>query len=428
MNFFRRSIFKFAFSSTFFYFLSLLFGLHLNGQDYVTFRSALESIKERANWTLGPLRIDPSLQFDLSYDNNIYGTYGRREPISDYVASLAAPFSIYLPFRNWLILSFTDNPQYLHFFELKNESSFNNSYSLGARLLLLNRLVLSGSYGFNRAKFRVSSEIERRVFQQVEGSGGSLFFETARGTAIGVIGTTSRYTYEDETLPGDITLLSTSLNRKEDNVRLEFYRQALVDSSFFFNFGFTDYVFDHPQSRYRDSYSYQAYAGIRFPLLGRARGLLSLGYKNLRPREPGREGYSGPVGNTGLDFRFARFGLRFQLLRDVPFSYYEDSIFFMDSRLGAGLSFYLTRNIRLDYDFSLGRGEYPEGVLIPMPDGTYQEIQRKDRYLSHSGSVVFRVLRNTGIGFRISNWERESNSLTYNTDRRMAGVFLVYDF
>jgi hypothetical protein len=409
-------------------FLAFLFGPKLNGQTYTPFHVELESIKEKANWTLGPLLIDPSLQFDLSYDDNIYGTYGGRGPISDYVASLAAPFNIYVPFRNWLILSFTDNPQYLHFFELKNESSFNNSYSLGARLLLLNRLVLSGSYGFNRAKYRVSSEIESRVFQQVESSSGSLFFETARETAIGVLGSTSRYKHEDETLSGEVTFLSTSLNRKEDNFRLEFYRQAFVDSSFFLNFGFTDYAFDYSQSRYRDSYSYQAYAGIRFPLLGRARGLLSLGYKNFRPREPERKGYSGPVGNTGLDFRFARFGLRFQLVRDVPFSYYEDSIFFIDSRLGAGLSFYPTQNIRLDYDFSLGRGEYPEGTLIPMPDGTYQKIQRKDTYLIHSASIVFRVFRNTGIGFRISNWERESNSLTYNSDRRTAGVFLSYDF
>jgi len=406
----------------------MLIAPDLDGQTYIPFRTELESIKERANWTLGPLLIDPSLQFNLLYDDNIYGTYGRQEPIPDYIASIAVPFSIHLPFRNWLILSFTDNPEYLYFFELENESTFNNSYSLGARLLLLNRLVLSGSYGFNRAKYRALSEIEQRISEQIEASSASLFLETVRGTAIGVVGSTRRYAYQDETLPGEATSLSTSLNRKEDDLRLEFYRPTLVDSSFFLNFGYTDYAFDYPQYRYRDSYSYQAYAGIRFPLLGRARGLLSLGYKNLKPREPDREAYSGPVGNTSLDFRLGRFGLRFQLLRDVPFSYYERSVFYIDSRLGAGLSFYLTQNIRLDYDFSIGRNEYPEGILITLPDGTSQEIRRKDDYLSHSGSVVFRILRNTGIGSRISYSERDSNYFMYNSDRWTATIFLIYDF
>jgi hypothetical protein len=428
MNFFKRSVLKGAVALAFIYSLAFLFVLSLNAQSYSTFRAEMESIKKNANWTLGPLWIDPGLLFNLDYDSNIYGTYGGRQPVSDYVASIAVPVSIYFPLRNRLILSFTDIPEYLYYFKLNSESSFNNSYSLAARLLFLQRLVLSGSYAFNRAKYRVSSEIESRIFQQIEGPTGSLFFETAIGTAVGFIGSTSRYTYQDETLLGAVSPLSISWNRKEDNLRLEFYRPIFVGSSFFFNFGFTEYAFDYPQSRYRDSYSYQAYAGIRFPLLGRARGLLSLGYKNFRPREQGRETYSGPVGNTSVDFRFGRFGLRFQLVRDVPFSYYTDSIFFISTSLGAGLSFYLTRNIRLDYDFFLGKGKYPEGILISLPDGTNQEIQRKDTYASHSGSVVVRILRTTGIGLKINYGKRESNYFVYNTDRWMAGIFLIYDF
>jgi hypothetical protein len=401
---------------------------NLYGQTYIPFRTELELIKNRANWTFGPFLIDPSLRFDFSYDNNVYGTYGRQEPIPDYVASIAVPISVYLPLRNRLILSFTDTPEYLYFVDLENERTFNNSYSLGARILLLNRLALSGTYGFNRAKYRFSSEIERRAFQQIEASGASLFLETARGTAIGFVGLTNRYTYEEESFPGQENSLSTSLNRKEDNLRLEFYRQVWVDSSFFVNVGYTDYAFDNPQASFRDSYSYQGNVGIRFPLLGRARGLLSLGYKNFTPRQPGKKRYSGPVGNTGLDFRIARFGLRFQLFRDVPFSYAEASVFYIDSRAGAGLSFYLTRNIRLDYDFSIGRNEYPEGVLISLPDGTSREIRRKDNFLSHSGGIIFRILRNTGIGFRISYWKRDSNYFVYNSDRWTAGAFIIYDF
>ncbi len=423
----RPAFIKQAVVLSFLCFLTLSAAPSLRAQDYQTFRSELRSIEERANWSLGPLRIDPSLAFNLSYDSSVYGTYGFQEPVPDYIASIALPFSIYFPFRERLILSFTDRPEYLYFFDLKDERSFNNSYSLGARLRLLNRFVFSGSYGFERAKYRVSSEIERRVFQQVERSSGSIFFETPRETAIGIIGSRNRFTYEDDVLPGGGTPLSVSLNRTEDNLRLEFYRRALVDGSFFLNFGYTDYAFLNPESSYRDSYSYQANAGVRFPLLGRARGLLSLGYKNFIPRAADRKRFSGFIGNTSLEFRFTRFNLRFQLLRDVPFSYYFDNIYFLENRVGAGLSFYLTRFLRLDYDFFYARSEYPETVLISLPDGTTQEIQRKDNYRSHSASLVFRVIRNTGLGLRASYGDRKSNYL-YNMDRWTAGLFLVYDF
>ncbi len=416
-----------AFALAFLCFLTLPFTLKLGAQEYRTFRSDLESIKSEENWAFGPFRIDPSLAFNLSYDSSVYGTYGTLEPVPDYIASIALPIAVYLPFRDRLILSFTDRPEYLYFFDLKDERSFNNSYSLGARLLLLNRFVFSGSYGFDRAKYRISSEIEQRVFQQTESSSASLFLETTRDTALGVIGSRSHFTYEDQTLPGGETPLSMSLNRTEDNLRLEFYRQVFVDGSFFLNFGYTDYTFLNPQSSYRDSYSYQANAGIRFPLLGRARGLLSLGYKNFIPREPDRKRFSGLVGNTELEFRFTRFNIRLQFLRDAPFSHYRDSIYFIENRAGAGLSFYLARFLRLDYDFSYGTSDYPDTVLVSLPDDTLQEIQIRETFRSHSASLVFRVVRNTGIGFRASYADRRSNYIN-NMDRWLAGLFLVYDF
>lgn len=405
-----------------------LFAAVLSGQSHTPFREEMEGIRTKSKWNLGPLWIDPSLHFDLSYDNNIYGTYRGQTPVADYVGTLGVPINIYLPFRDRLLLTFTDVPEYLYFFRVSSENSFNNSYFLRARLLLLNRLVLSGSYGSNRAKYRISSEIEGRVFEQDDSAEGSLFYETPRGSAVGVVASTSRYSYKDELLPGAEAPLSTFLDRKEDNLRLEFYRPAFASSSLFLNVGYSDYSFDSPLSRYRDSRSFQAYAGIRFPILGRARGLLSLGYKNFSPRDPSRKGYSGPVGNTGLDFRFGRFGLRLQAVRDAVFSYFENSIFYIDSRLGAGLSFYLTRNIRLDYDAFWGRGDYPEETLVFSADGSSQEIKRKDIYLTQSGSVVFRILRNTGIGLKVSYWKRDSNFFVYNNDRWISGVFLSYDF
>lgn len=358
MEFIRRRVIRHVFVRAVFGLCAGIFVTGLSGQDYTTFRTYLRSVTEGSRWNLGPLWIDPDLRFDLTYESSIYGTYAGQPAVPDTVGTIAVPVDVHFIWRDRFILTFTEIPEYLYFFEHDEENSFNNSYALAARLLMFRRLALSGSHEFDRAKYRVSSEIETRIFEEVEANSASLFLETPRGSAIGFIGSTRRYRYQDELLPGADAYASTTLDRDEDNVRLEFYRPAGIDSSYFVNFGYTDYAFDHPQTQYRDSFSYQASAGVRFPLLGRARGLLSLGYKYFRPRDDQQEKFSGLIGNTSLDYRFARFGLRIQLVRDISFSYDSNSFYFIDSRLGAGLSFYFSRNIRLDYDISAGRGDY----------------------------------------------------------------------
>jgi hypothetical protein len=396
-------------------------------QGYQTFRAELDSIRMRARWSVGPFRIWPSLQFNVGYDDNIYGTYGERAPVADYVTSLSLPLNIYLPFRDWLILSFSDSPQYVYFFDLDKERAFNNSYSTGFRLLLLNRFVVSGSYGVGRTKQRQFSEIDRRIFQEVKSYSGSIFLDTARNSSLGFSGSIRQFSYEDVTLEGAEIPLSRALDREERDGRIEFYYRIFTDSSFFANIGYTYYEFVNPQGSFRDSYSYQIYSGIAFPLFGRARGTLSLGYRKLIPRDKNLKGFSGPVGNTGVEFRLGRFNLRVQYIRDIPFSYGEN-IFYINNNYGAGLSFYLTSSIRLDYDFSYGGGKYPEPTEIILPDGTREEVERNDIYKSHSAGLVFRIIRNTGIGLTAIYSERKSNYYLYDSDRLTVGVFLTYEF
>jgi len=63
-----------------------------------------------------------------------------------------------------------------------------------------------------------------------------------------------------------------------------------------------------------------------------------------------------------------------------------------------------------------------------MPDGSYEEIKRKDTYRTHTVGFVFRVIRNTGIGINVSWWSRDSNIYWENRDRMFVGGYLTYDF
>jgi hypothetical protein len=409
-------------------FISTTFVPKVYGQSHITFKSELDLIKERTKWRLGPFMIYPTLQFSLSHDDNIYGSYGTPPPISDYVATVLPQMTVYLPFRNWLILSLLESPQYAYFAETKSERAFNNSYFPALRMLLFNRLVLSAGYQKQRMKYRPLTEVERRIFQEIKGYSGSIFIETARDTALGFSVSKNQIGYGDVTLAGEEIPVSRTLNREEKNWRVEFYYTVFQDTFFFANMGYTDYKFVFLEGSFRDSFSYQAYGGIRFPLLGRARGTLSLGYKKFYPKNKSLEGYSGLVGNTSLDFRLGRFGFRIQYVRDVPFSYYTSNIFYLDNRYGAGLSFYLNRSIRLDYDFSSGRGVYPDAMLLPLPDGTYEEIKRIDIDTSHSAGLVFRIIQNTGIGITVNYYKRTANYYLFKVNRILIGAFITYEF
>jgi hypothetical protein len=96
-------------------------------------------------------------------------------------------------------------------------------------------------------------------------------------------------------------------------------------------------------------------------------------------------------------------------------------MYFLENWGSAGASVYLFKNWRVDYDYSLGRNEYPG-------DGLSLSSKREDTYVIHSVGLYFRIEENIGIGVVASRWDRDSN-LDWEDDRRdFVGVNLTYDF
>jgi len=398
-------------------------------QSYRTFQSEINEITERAKWHLGPFRIYPMIQLrNIGYDDNVYRKREEDNPISDYTATISPQLRIYLLFKNWLILSFSENPEYVYFVKEKRERSLNNNYSPGIKFLIFHRVVLSGNYQFQRRRRRATSEFDVRANETLRSYTGSFFYETARGTSFGFSGVERKISYEDITLPGEEIYLSRLLNRREKSGNFELYYRILSESYFFVSGGYTEYQFEHIESQWRNSFSYQVYSGIRFPLLGRIRGTFSLGYKKLIPKQKWKSGFAGLVGNTSLDLRIRRFLFRILFNRDCNFSHWTNNVYFLEDRIGAGISFYLTRFLRLDYDFSYGENDYPEGMTIRMPEGRYQIIKRQDIYRTHTVGFAVRVIRSTGVGIRYNYWQRESNIQWVGRKNWFVGGYVTYEF
>jgi len=399
------------------------------GQDYVSFEAERNDIATRAKLKFGPFRFLPALQLkNIGYDNNVYYQQIGETPVGDYTGTISPEIKGYLLFGRSLILSFTENPEYLYYTRQTRLRTFTNSYAPKARLNLFNRFTLTGEYHFRKHLRRILSEFSSLVTDTTKGTTAGFFYETPRGTSIGVTGTIDRFLYGDVILPGFEALYSRTLNRKETTGSVEFYYPVFSQSSFFVTAGATKYEFEHPSSRWRDSRSVQVSAGMRFPLMGRARGRLSLGYKKFVPEEAGRKSFSGLVADTDLNFLFGRFSLRFGLGRETYFSYLENAFYYVENRVSPGLSFYLTRRFRLDYDFRHGSLKYPEPFPINDPEAGPLEIIRHDTHRTHTIGFSIFFLRKTGVQLSYNILERSSNAPGFNIDRNFIGLSLTRDF
>lgn len=424
----RKILFTFFYLFTLFL-LSFLISSSVYGQSYQSFRSELDRITKGTKLKIGPFRIFPTIQFrNIGYDDNVYYQREEDNPASDFTGTVSPEVKVYFLYRNNLILSLTENPEYVYYFKQKRERRFNNRFLPAFKLLFLNRFVISGDYSWSNRRYRVTSEFDVRANEKIKSYNGRLFYETARRTSFGFTWSVRTIRYEDITLPGEEIYLSRLLNRKEINTNFELYYRVFSESIFFVRGGYTEYKFEHVQTGWRNSFSYQVYSGIRFPLLGRVRGTLSLGYKKFVPIIEGKKGFTGFVGNTSLDFRVARFGFRLNYNRDCHFSYWTNNVFYNENSYGAGISFYLTKFLRVDYNLSLGKANYPELISLRMPDGSYEEIKMKNIYRTHTAGFVFRIIRNTGIGLMVIYWERESNYYWENRNRMFMGGYITYEF
>ncbi len=397
------------------------------GQGHESFRAEQERIEEEARLKLGPFYLFPALNMSLGYDNNVYQQNVEADPIADYATRFSPGITGCFVSLNSFIFSFTEIPEYVYYFELENERGWNNRLSFDGKLLLLNRFVLSGAYGNSYVKRRATSEFDIPTYERNESINGRFSYETFRGTSIGISMTKRDIRYDDIDQPDDEIIYSAALDHEERNGNIEFYYRVFSESQFFIRSGYTEYQFDNPEAQFRNSHSYEVRTGIQFPLLGRIRGALSIGYKKLIPEAEGIAGYSGPVGDTALEMRLRRFNFKLAYYRDIPFSY-GVTAYFIENRYGVGVSYYLSESIRLNYDFSYGTSDYPVEESLQLPDDSSEAVRRARTYLSHRVGITYRVYENLGIGFSVDMWQRLENLSDEETGKLLIGIYLTYDF
>jgi hypothetical protein len=409
-------------------FLAAALAVPAAGQSYRAFQDEYQALLETVRFRFGPLRIVPSFTLrEAGYDDNVYFESDRGEPVRDLTATLSPEVRAYWPIRGRLILFVRDNPEYVYFLEQSAQRAFTNSLGGGFRALLPGRFVLSAEYGDDEHRRRLSSELQIPVNDRTRSIKAGLAFETARKSSLGLTGAVRKLSFEDVARsPGDIPL-GRLLDREEREAAVEAYYQLVPGTFLFLRGGLQEFRFESPDASWRDASAAFAQAGLRFPILGRLRGILNVGYKSFDPKREGEPVFRGLVGDTGLDLRTGRFNLRLRYARDLSFSAYESLFYFVERTFAAGGSVYLTRFLRLDYDYGLGRSDFMERGSAASGDGS-PSASRADERRQHTLALVVRLFRTTGLGVAFNAQRWTSVGSGFDRRRNFIGAVLTQSF
>jgi len=401
----------------------------LAGQTYRTFTDESQDVRSRRGLSFGPLKLLPSFSLsNVGYDSNVYYADRSDQAVSDYTATVAPEVKACMFLGNSVLLSVTERPEYAFYLQEKGLRTLTNNIVPAVRIFLLRRLALSGNYHSFRHMRRATSEFGAPVTDIREGWEASLFFETPRGSAVGFSGALDDYRYESHEAGGSESDVSRNLDRREKTGTFEAYYRIFSQSRVFVTAGASEYAFRDPGSTWRDARSYQAYGGLRFPLLGLARGTIALGYKKFLPRDEDRKAFSGLVADTNASLRQGRVKLDFAYTRDNYFSYIDTAYYYVENRVRAGLAYYVLPFLRIEGGWQTGSWKYPEAHEIWYHDAWYLVTGRKDENRIYSAGLAVLIKGNAALAVNYNFYRRTSNAPGFNIDRDFVGAALVFDF
>lgn len=401
----------------------------LSGQAYRTFQDEHDEIAARSGFRLGPLKLLPAIRLsNAGYDSNILYRSKDQPAVADTVGSLAGEVKACWLLGDSVVLSFLESPEYNFYLHETSLRTLTNSYVPAVRLFLARRLALSGDYHVLSQARRTTSEFGEPVENTQEGFNGRVFFETPRGTAVGFSGSLDDFRYRNPGVADPLNDYSRTLDRRERSGAFEIYYRVFSRSYVFTTAGATDYAFLDPASSSRNAHAWRVSGGIRFPLLGRARGLLAVGYKKFIPRAEGRKRFSGLVADSDVSLRAGRVGLGLTYTRDNYFSYVDTAYYFVEDRFRCGLAFYVFPFLRLEGSVQLAGWNYPEPQVVWFQGQPRLVENRRDQNRVLAAGLAVRISGTTGLGVSYNFYRRTSNAPGYDIDRNFIGASLATDF
>jgi hypothetical protein len=380
----------------------------------------LEYAIRQAALKIGPFRVRTILTLsDAGYDSNVYRTAAN--PIKDYSVTAGPAVNIYLPIKKKLIFSVYESPQYVYFVHTRRERTWNNYLSAQASFVF-QRVYLSAGAGYTVAREIWNTELDIRPRRTERSLMGDALWQASRKTSFQLGFKESKFDYEDVSL-GNADIKDT-LNRTERYLNGSLYLQLTGKIRGGFEYELGRFDFQNPASP-RNSESQAAYGKIDFAPIGRISGRVRIGMKEFRLRSGSGVSFRGVAGDTDISIKLGQtIKLRGSYARDVQFSAWFGYAYFIENRMGMGVSIYPLNRIRLDYDYFTGKNLYLLGSLT----GEGPDSERTDNNMTHRLGIYLRIQDRIAIGLTMNWWQRDSTLAWINGKQTFVGANLIYDF
>jgi len=146
-----------------------------------------------------------------------------------------------------------------------------------------------------------------------------------------------------------------------------------------------------------------------------------MGIKYFNPEDPDAVKYSKPNGSGAVSVRLTkRFKLRLGYTIENNYSYIDPNQYFDLKRFSTGLDYYVGRNIKAGYNFSLGETVYRN--VNGENTGRSDTTERSDFKLG------FRVSGSMELGIQYSRYIGRSSFLGFTRSYNFIGGYINHEF
>jgi hypothetical protein len=352
---------------------------------------------------LGPLLLGPTVSMpNLGIDTNVFNDPSNVTPKRDFTVDLLPKTELWLRMgRTWLLGTVAE--EIIWYQTYTTERSVNGTYSIGWRAPL-NRLLLTTSAAQVSTRSRPGFEIDVRAHRREPVYTGSVEVRGFAKTFLGVRGSWSRVTFDDDAVFRG-SRLEDQLGRTVTTAAITIRHELTPLTSITFSGGRSEWRFKSEPLRNSKSADYLV--GLAFDPAALIRGSATLGYKVYKPEASDLPGYRGTTAAATLTYTLlgsTRIGGT--ITREVEFSYDVNQPYYLLTGGTASIAQQIFGPIDVVARVGAQRLKYQArtGVVVAAPD-------RMDHVRLYGLGFGTHLGRDLRLGFNIDK-ERRTSVLT----------------
>lgn len=371
-----------------------------------------------ARMHVGPFYLTPAIAVSsLGVDTNVFNQSD--DPQSDFTFSLAPQADVWVPFVRRALVQFSAVVGMDYYQKFASERSINPDLT-GRGELYFNRLTLFGEGSYLNTRQRPSFEIDVRARRVEDDFGGGAEVRVLPKLSLEASGRQRRIRFD-----ADAYLDGSSLQQTLDRHSTAFagavrWRMSVLTTFEVRAERLADRFVYSPE---RDTDSLRVAAGAQFRPRALVSGSGHVGFRNFTSVSGTLPDYQGLVALATLSYRLRGttvFG--FTADRDVDYSYEPTQPYYVR----AGYGFSIRQQITEQFDLSFGAARYTY-TYKDLVGADRAAVERVDVNWSYTGSIGYRVGRDSRIGFGVSYYDRMSKAKSsFNCSGLRAGLLMEY--